>query len=226
MGLFKKQKKEDNFPYSDGKDRAAYTCRHIMNKQSLIEYVSHDSNGDWTFLCKNCSEKLDLNNAMIVALCDLYKVADISNYCTLEKNMQNENGNITAKSANEYEEWLTQIKDKIAETNISRNGQLRSDFSGEIKNKKTIDKNVLWFCDNIFDEQGGNKYLFYIKEDGLVSYLAYDYEKKEFKTGTVKNIKNIVTILPYSSGVINGDAGGNLIAIDIEGNVYDLAENL
>lgn len=130
MGIFNKLKKEDNFPYIDGKDKATYTCRHIMDMQENIEYVSHDENGDWTFLCKNCSEKLDLNSAMIVALYDLYKVADISNYCTLEKNMQNINGNITAKNTDEYETWLTQIKDKIAETNISRNGQLRSDFSG------------------------------------------------------------------------------------------------
>ena len=91
MGLFDKFKKEDNFPYSDGKERATFTCRHIMSKQSPIEYVSHDANGDWTFFCKSCSEELDLNNAMIVALCDLYK---------------------------------------IAETNMARNGQLRSDFSG------------------------------------------------------------------------------------------------
>lgn len=67
---------------------------------------------------------------MIVALCDLYKIADIGEYNTLEKNTQWENGNITVKSDDEYEQWLTGIKDKIAETNIARNGQLRSDFSG------------------------------------------------------------------------------------------------
>lgn len=33
-------------------------------------------------------------------------------------------------SDDEYEQWLTDIKDKIAETNMARNGQLRSDFSG------------------------------------------------------------------------------------------------
>ena len=44
--------------------------------------------------------------------------------------MQSENGNITPKNTDEYEEWLSQIKDKITETNTSRNGQLRSDFSG------------------------------------------------------------------------------------------------
>ena len=136
MGLFDKNKKQDNFPYNDGKDKAAFTCRHIMNKQVNIEYVSHDGNGDWTFLCNSCSKKLDLNSAMIVALCDLYKVADISQYCTLEKNMQSENGNITPKNTDEYEEWLSQIKDKIAETNTSRNGQLRSDFSGIKINRK------------------------------------------------------------------------------------------
>ena len=34
------------------------------------------------------------------------------------------------KNNDEYEQWLTDIKDKIAETNIARNGHLRSDFSG------------------------------------------------------------------------------------------------
>ena len=130
MWLFDKFKKEDNFQYSDGKDKATFTCRHIMNKQSSIRYVSHDANGDWTFLCKSCSEELDLNSAMIVALCDLYKIADISTYSTLERNTQNEKGNVTVKNNDEYEQWLTEIKDKIAETNIARNGQLRSDYSG------------------------------------------------------------------------------------------------
>ena len=130
MGLFNKLKKEDNFQFSDGKDKATFTCRHIMNKQSPIEYVSHDANGDWTFFCKSCSEELDLNSAMIVALCDLYKIADISKYNSLERNTQNEDGNISIKKDDEYEQWLTEIKDKIAETNIARNGQLRSDFSG------------------------------------------------------------------------------------------------
>ena len=130
MGLFDKFKKEDNFQYNDSKNRATFTCRHIMNRQSPVGYVSHDVNGDWTFFCKSCSEELDLNSVMIVALCDLYKIADISEYNTLEKNTQFENGNITVKSDDEYEQWLTGIKDKIAETNIARNGQLRSDFSG------------------------------------------------------------------------------------------------
>ena len=130
MGLFDKFKKEDNFQYNDSKNRATFTCRHVMSKQSPIEYVSHDATGDWTFFCKSCSEELDLNSAMIVALCDLYKIADISEYNTLEKNTQCENGNITVKNDDEYEQWLTDIKDKIAETNIARNGQLRSDFSG------------------------------------------------------------------------------------------------
>lgn len=130
MGLFDKFKKEDNFQFNDSKGRATFTCRHIMSKKSPIEYVSHDANGDWTFFCKSCSEELDFNSAMIVALCDLYKIADIGEYNTLEKNTQWENGNITVKSDDEYEQWLTGIKDKIAETNIARNGQLRSDFSG------------------------------------------------------------------------------------------------
>lgn len=130
MGLFDKFKKEDNFPFADGKDKATYTCRHIMSKQRGIDYVSHDMNGNWTFLCGDCRKELDLNNAMIVALCDLYKVEDISKYNNLQSNYQSEFGNISMKQNNEYEQWLTEIKDKIAETNISRNGQLRSDFSG------------------------------------------------------------------------------------------------
>ena len=130
MGLFNKLKKKDDFPYIDGKYKATYTCRHIMEKRDNIEYVSHDANGDWIFLCENCSKQLDLNNSMIVALCDLYKITDISVYCALEKNTQYANGNITEKNNDEYDQWLTDIKDKIAETNIARNGQLRSDFSG------------------------------------------------------------------------------------------------
>lgn len=93
----------------------------------------YDTNGDCTFFCKSCSEELDLNSAMIVALCDLYKIVYIvyiREYNTLERNTQNENGNVTEKNNDEYKQWLTDIKDKIAETNIARNGQLRSDYSG------------------------------------------------------------------------------------------------
>ncbi len=134
MGLFEKlginKEKKSIFPYNDGKDRAVYTCRHIMNKQEPIAYVSHDMNGDWTFLCKSCSQELDLNSVMIVALCDLYNVADISSYAALDENTQYEDDCITYKNDDEYERWLTDIKDRIAAVNVERNGKLRSDFSG------------------------------------------------------------------------------------------------
>lgn len=67
---------------------------------------------------------------MIVALCDIYNIVNINEYSTLERNTQCENGNITYKNNDEYEQWLTRIKDGIVEINISRNGLLRSDFSG------------------------------------------------------------------------------------------------
>lgn len=130
MRIFDKFKKEDKFPFIDGKDKVTFTCRHIMSKQKCIDYVSHDLNGDWTFLCSECRKKLDLNSAMVVALVDLYKIEDISKYNNLQNNYQCEYDNISLKSNDEYEEWLTNIKEKIIETNISRNSQLRSDFSG------------------------------------------------------------------------------------------------
>lgn len=43
MGLFDKFKKEDNFQYNDSKNRATFTCRHVMSKQSPIEYGSRSS---------------------------------------------------------------------------------------------------------------------------------------------------------------------------------------
>lgn len=46
MGLFDKFKKKDDFQYNDVKNKVTYTCRHVMNKQRAIEYVSHDANGE------------------------------------------------------------------------------------------------------------------------------------------------------------------------------------
>ncbi|MBQ9658106.1 MAG: hypothetical protein IJV31_04985 [Clostridia bacterium] len=45
MGVFDKFKKEDNFPYVDGKDKATYTCRNIMNKQDKIADANIARNG-------------------------------------------------------------------------------------------------------------------------------------------------------------------------------------
>ncbi len=40
-----------NFPFADSPDTACFTCRHVLEDNKPILYVSHDEDGCWQFLC-------------------------------------------------------------------------------------------------------------------------------------------------------------------------------
>lgn len=133
MGLFIKRKLEN--PFKDELNTVVFSCRHVMYKKENIKFISHDSNGDWDFFCKDCGNKLDLDNVMIVSLTDVLKIyPDIGFFSNLENNnyliLTNEEW-VKYKTINDdYNKWLIEIKDAIVNENIKRNRVLRSDFSG------------------------------------------------------------------------------------------------
>lgn len=49
------QKKPDSkaveFKFKDEETKPTFVCSHVLNKEKPILYASHDSDGDWQFLC-------------------------------------------------------------------------------------------------------------------------------------------------------------------------------
>ena len=43
--------KDMKFPFSDAPNTACFTCRHVLEENRPIRYVSHDEDGYWQFLC-------------------------------------------------------------------------------------------------------------------------------------------------------------------------------
>ena len=72
MGLFGRKHKDINFPFSDAKNTATFTCRHVVEESKPILYVSHDADdGYWQFLCGgNHTEK----DSMVAGLSEVYEI--------------------------------------------------------------------------------------------------------------------------------------------------------
>ena len=100
MGLFrrKKDKKVVNidFPFLDAPNTACIMCRHVMDKEKAITYISHDADdGMWQFLCEDAHSEED---ARIVTLYEAYlidktvgQVADMPCGCCISRKNGSEN---------------------------------------------------------------------------------------------------------------------------------------
>jgi hypothetical protein len=51
FGQGKKDPNKNQFKFKDAENKACFTCNHVLNRERPILYVSHDSEGDWQFLC-------------------------------------------------------------------------------------------------------------------------------------------------------------------------------
>lgn len=51
LGQNKKDSKETEFKFKESKNMASFVCNHVLEKTKPILYVTHDSEGDWQFLC-------------------------------------------------------------------------------------------------------------------------------------------------------------------------------
>lgn len=76
MGIFNLfgQKNKDEYKFLDSKEKACFSCSHVVNDNDPILYVSHDNEGDWQFLCgkEDHTEK----NAKIISL---YQAVQLDN---------------------------------------------------------------------------------------------------------------------------------------------------
>ena len=63
------QKKNDSdrtqFKFKEDESTACFVCDHVLSKKRPILYVSHDSEGDWQFLCGQSHTEA---NAKIISL--------------------------------------------------------------------------------------------------------------------------------------------------------------
>ena len=91
----KKQKKEERnttgFPFSDEPNTACIVCKHVLQKEKPILYVSHDEeDGCWQFMCGG--EHDFSEDARVIALAEAFEldasvlqVADMPCGCAAER---------------------------------------------------------------------------------------------------------------------------------------------
>ncbi len=96
VGLFKKkQEKEERntigFPFSDEPNTACLVCKHVLQGEKPILYVSHDEeDGCWQFMCGG--EHDFSEDVRVIALAEAFeldasilKVADMPCGCVAER---------------------------------------------------------------------------------------------------------------------------------------------
>ncbi|MBQ8724149.1 MAG: hypothetical protein IJY74_00580 [Oscillospiraceae bacterium] len=59
------------FPFADALDTVCFTCRHVLEDNKPILYVSHDEDGFWQFLCGGNHTEDD---ARIVSLAEILSI--------------------------------------------------------------------------------------------------------------------------------------------------------
>lgn len=63
--------KDMKFPFSDAPNTACFTCRHVLEENRPIRYVSHDEDGYWQFLCGGNHTEED---ARVVSLLSVWEM--------------------------------------------------------------------------------------------------------------------------------------------------------
>lgn len=63
--------KDMKFPFSDAPNTACFTCRHVLEENRPIRYVSHDEDGYWQFLCGGNHTEED---ARVVSLVSVWEM--------------------------------------------------------------------------------------------------------------------------------------------------------
>lgn len=85
-----------DFPFADAPNTACIVCRHILDKEKAITYISHDADdGMWQFLC---NEEHTEEDTRIVSLYSAYmldqsvgQVSDMPCGCYIQRNRKDDN---------------------------------------------------------------------------------------------------------------------------------------
>lgn len=58
-------KTKNEFKFKDSENKAIFTCNHVLESEPVL-YVTHDTDGDWQFLCGNDNHTEE--NAKVISL--------------------------------------------------------------------------------------------------------------------------------------------------------------
>ena len=95
--------KKIKFPFSDAPNTACFTCRHVLEENKPIRYVSHDEDGYWQFLCGGEHKEED---ARVVSLATILNIDEtMGDLAKLDRGVYAE-----AKSATS--DWIVRRRDQ------------------------------------------------------------------------------------------------------------------
>lgn len=96
FGQNKSKSDEIEFKFKESKTKACFVCEHVFNKSRPILYVTHDSDGDWQFLCGESEHTVE--NAKIISLMQVVELdKTINDLFEMPKNVGAERENVTQK---------------------------------------------------------------------------------------------------------------------------------
>ena len=91
------------FPFTDAPNTACFTCRHVLEQNKPILYVSHDEDGYWQFLCGGSHTEED---ARVVSLASILSIDEtMSNLAQLDLGEY-------AEAEHASSDWTVRYKDK------------------------------------------------------------------------------------------------------------------
>ena len=67
--IFRWTRKKKDLPFKERPDTAVFSCVHILNGEKPILHVTHDSEGDWQFLC---GESHSVSEGAVLSLYEIY----------------------------------------------------------------------------------------------------------------------------------------------------------
>lgn len=96
--------KDMKFPFSDAPNTACFTCRHVLEENRPIRYVSHDEDGYWQFLCGGNHTEED---ARVVSLVSVWEMDEsVGELAGLDYGE-------SAEAADPADGWVIAWKEKI-----------------------------------------------------------------------------------------------------------------
>lgn len=91
------------FSFADAPNTACFTCRHVLEENKPILYVSHDEDGYWQFLCGGNHKEED---ARVVSLAYILSIDE-----TMSDLAELDYGEY-AEAESETSDWTVRYKDK------------------------------------------------------------------------------------------------------------------